>query len=743
MANLPINEQFRIMARLWGTDPGYVFLAWIPGHLKTREERTRRGVWKERAFAWPVEKAEILDCLKDHDGDDLYFCPNMFERPQRKSNNLPLMGNILYADLDEADPRGIEDNYKPTIAWRTSTGRYQAAWILDRFDRGTLDDGGMNQRLSIYVDADPTGWDCTQLLRVPGRKNWKPGKGGEQGKVLWTRGNYYSSIDDFDDLPEVEVIEIENSDIDEKLLDSIDRSEVWARVRKRVSPKVREYMSINDEEDAELAALHHKSGEGHSGLIWHVERELADAGCSMPEIVALVRPMHWNKFKGRANEMTQLIREASKVVAITNKKLAGETVPPSVEKGDADLEGVEDDGGALEIIEPVSLDPVSMDDFLNTPKPHPSWLVKDIWARGTVGFIAGAPKSYKSWMGLDLAISVATGSKFLGVYEVPRKGRVLYVQEEDSDVEVDDRMRKIYHGKEKELHPHGYLTIDEGSVIWHPREVETLLWMSVRKGLDLTDAAWQTAIADACEEGDYDLVIIDTLGTTIGDADTDKAREVNSALRPLKKIATDYGCAIAVVHHFSKQGSDKNNESRGGRKMLGSVAIHAWAECGIYVGEKTEVRPGVWQVPVERETKRARDARFRLEVPTMGVQVENEEGVMMGNMGWSPTILPGKGGTIEEDSGFDPNAKEPRKSFVGKGVHPRNGKPAGASIAMKLVGAAAVKESLALTPPQIRERLFSGDTSPQSIHQQLKKAVENNFVAKTDDGRYYALKSVS
>jgi hypothetical protein len=36
------------------------------------------------------------------------------------------------------------------------------------------------------------------------------------------------------------------------------------------------------------------------------------------------------------------------------------------------------------------------------------WLIKDLWALEAVGIIGGAPKCCKSWLGLDLAISVAS-----------------------------------------------------------------------------------------------------------------------------------------------------------------------------------------------------------------------------------------------------------------------------------------------------------------------------------------------
>ncbi len=38
------------------------------------------------------------------------------------------------------------------------------------------------------------------------------------------------------------------------------------------------------------------------------------------------------------------------------------------------------------------------------------WLVEGLWGASSVGVIGGAPKCSKTWLGLDMALSVATAS---------------------------------------------------------------------------------------------------------------------------------------------------------------------------------------------------------------------------------------------------------------------------------------------------------------------------------------------
>src|SRR3972149_4946483 len=54
----------------------------------------------------------------------------------------------------------------------------------------------------------------------------------------------------------------------------------------------------------------------------------------------------------------------------------------------------------------------------NTPR----WLVEQLWGESAVGVIGGAPKCSKTWLGLDMALSVATGTACLGKYAVPEAG---------------------------------------------------------------------------------------------------------------------------------------------------------------------------------------------------------------------------------------------------------------------------------------------------------------------------------
>lgn len=72
---------------------------------------------------------------------------------------------------------------------------------------------------------------------------------------------------------------------------------------------------------------------------------------------------------------------------------------------------------------------------------EPRWLLPDLLPQGFF-FVAGKPKQGKSFLCLQLAISVATGAEFLS--RVPQTGRVLYVSLEDTARRIKRRTRFMH-----------------------------------------------------------------------------------------------------------------------------------------------------------------------------------------------------------------------------------------------------------------------------------------------------------
>jgi RecA-family ATPase len=61
------------------------------------------------------------------------------------------------------------------------------------------------------------------------------------------------------------------------------------------------------------------------------------------------------------------------------------------------------------------------------------WLIDQLWTAQAVGIIGGTPKSLKTWLALEMAVAVASGSACLATFGVPSPGPVLLYAAEDSE----------------------------------------------------------------------------------------------------------------------------------------------------------------------------------------------------------------------------------------------------------------------------------------------------------------------
>ena len=605
-----MEKSLRLISQAWGRkQSGYAFFPWIDRSQQVRTGKRRSGFHEGDAFVWPRDKDKIIDHLMLHtqQGHDQYWATSLFEEPMRRED-VAMTEHALWADLDEVDPSTLDD-YPPTVAWESSPGRYQALWVAAQGDfLGASWPGNENQKMTYYIGADASGWDTVQLLRIPGLPNYKPEYKKDdgsypQGKTLWFDGPRYSP-GDFTGLPDVrmgadnQLTEALASDID-----GVDRLEVISKVRIQLNHTARELLGARE------------AHGDKSDNLWYLIRCLADAGLSTAEIVAVVRETVWNKFRDRHDELRRLITEASKAIA----KRSDDTV--------AKLEKAEEEE---EIDRP---SPQRLGFLLKNIK-KPKYLVRGILTEGACGFIAGEPKCYKSWLGLDLAMSVATGADFLGHFKVQNPGPVLYIQEEDPASTLKNRSAKIWVNKSTDKFEL-VQNEEEAGLFWLPPEQDETFDPNInayiQQGLVLSSEAWQLWLDETLAAGmdgePYRLIIIDTLMMTAGEVDENRSQEMTTKIfKPLKTLSRKHNTAVVVVHHMGK--SDK---ARPGQRMLGAVANHAWSEDSMYLS-----RAGIKDIRIDLESKTVPAAVYRMSE--------------VNNMGWTPQISPWRADDDEQQA---------------------------------------------------------------------------------------------
>jgi hypothetical protein len=194
---------------------------------------------------------------------------------------------------------------------------------------------------------------------------------------------------------------------------------------------------------------------------------------------------------------------------------------------------------------------------LAEPDDTRRWLVESIWARGGVGIIGGAPKCCKSWLGLDLALSVASGTPCLDRFEVPHPGPVLLYMAEDSAVAVRERLCGLCRRRDLELgqQPIGVITAPSIRL-----DLER-----DRRRLDQTVRRHQPR-----------LLLLDPF-VRLHRVNENDAGEVSALLGYLRELQRRHDLAVVVVHHARKNGA----HGPGGQSLRGSGDFFAWVDSAL------------------------------------------------------------------------------------------------------------------------------------------------------------------
>jgi hypothetical protein len=213
----------------------------------------------------------------------------------------------------------------------------------------------------------------------------------------------------------------------------------------------------------------------------------------------------------------------------------------------------------MSVSEPVGALPVVRASELEEPRPERRWLIDTLWARAGVGVIGGAPKCCKSWLGLDLALSVASATSCLDAFDVHDSGPVLLYMAEDDAATLKARLNGLCRHRRLDL---ALLPIH---VITAP---------TLRLDLDSDQRRLQHTVAELRPR----LLLLDPF-VRLHRIDENHAGEVSALLAYLRGLQRTLDLAVAVVHHARKNG----RAGAAGQNLRGSGDFHAWYDSSLYL----------------------------------------------------------------------------------------------------------------------------------------------------------------
>lgn len=469
------------IAKIWTEQPGNWFC------LSTR---TTTGKWEEHFFK-RSEFNEIPEFIEENQDRDVYWCPHGFRKP-RRLKEYAIIPKLLWADLDEIDPSNL-GNLMPTVAWQSSPGRYACVWKIEEYMTEEL-----NRRLTYAIGADKGGWDITQVLRLPGTKNFKY-TSTPRVKLLWSDGPKYSSSTIEKELPK----ETGNN----KKYDNTDALSIYKKYEKKFNTFIRQNV------------LRGKPVKGkRSEVFWKLANEIVEAGCSTDEVFELLRVSPWNKFAGRHDGDKQLKREVEKALS---QHLSVSVNGSSTFK----LDDPEEDEPEHEFLS-VSMAEVEEENI--------DWIWYPYLARGEMTILEGDPGLGKSYLAQMIAVTICDGGKLIS--EKPRKiepGRVAYFDVENSMGSVTKK--RLTENGCKNLHN----------------------FFQDTQPFSIDDEEALEKVNQALVKLKPQLVVFDTINIYVGGADTHKASETQQMLSRFVGIARRHNCSVLVLRHLTKSTKEK------------------------------------------------------------------------------------------------------------------------------------------------------------------------------------------
>jgi hypothetical protein len=177
----------------------------------------------------------------------------------------------------------------------------------------------------------------------------------------------------------------------------------------------------------------------------------------------------------------------------------------------------------------------SIPELLGMEMPDPRWAIPGLLSEG-LSLLAGKPKLGKSWLALNLALTIAGGGKALGSIQV-QAGDVLYLALEDRLRRVRDRAAKVLGGLKVPPPNRLYVAVE-----W-PRQ----------------DKGGVQALADWLEKAaDPRLIVIDVWAKFRSPAKSKNAAydQDYEQVTEVKSVADHYGASVLCLHHTRKSAAE-------------------------------------------------------------------------------------------------------------------------------------------------------------------------------------------
>lgn len=208
--------------------------------------------------------------------------------------------------------------------------------------------------------------------------------------------------------------------------------------------------------------------------------------------------------------------------------------------------------------------PVRLAHELDARPEEQRWLIEGLWSAEAVGILGGEPKCCKSFLALDMAVSVAAGVPCLRRFPTMGRGRVLLFAAEDSPSVVRQRLSGIAAAVGLSL---------------ESLDIHVIVAPVLRLDVEID----QRRLEQTVHALRPTLLVLDPF-VRLHRIDENVSAEVAPLLDFLRGLQRRHHVAVVLVHHARKGAS----HVRAGQALRGSSELHAWGDSNLYVRRSGE-----------------------------------------------------------------------------------------------------------------------------------------------------------
>lgn len=290
------KDFFRLV---FGNESGYVCIAY-----KSHIDREMR----EDFFHYPEQLDDMCENIDTvaKTLTHVYFCPQLLST-RKRTKGFVSKCTVLWSDLDRCNPQALQVH--ASIVVQTSAGRWQALWRLEESLAPDVAEE-LSRRIAYFhaeQGADKSGWDLTQLLRVPYTPNYKYGDLTTAPIVVVTDVNTaVYRVSDFSVYPEIQALKFTELPMPEQGdLPKESAVEILQRYRSTLNPHAFGLVNLEPTE-----------AEDWSKQQWKLVNLCVEAGLTKEETFVVLSEAKCNKYIRDSRHPSALWREVTKAYVV-------------------------------------------------------------------------------------------------------------------------------------------------------------------------------------------------------------------------------------------------------------------------------------------------------------------------------------------------------------------------------------------------------------------------------------------